>query len=124
MPLVRLGPIQRQLSPSGASTLMTSAPMSPSVWVANGPSTTVVRSITRMPASGPPCMCLPLNHCEERSEAAISAIAPARGRFGMILTGDVNLMNIDDWRVPFARVHEEFRAADIVFSNLECCLYD
>lgn len=42
----------------------------------------------------------------------------------MILTGDVNLMNVDDWRVPFARVQEAFRAADIVFSNLECCLYD
>ena len=42
----------------------------------------------------------------------------------MILTGDVNLMNVDDPAVPFARVREEFRAADIVFSNLECCLYD
>jgi poly-gamma-glutamate capsule biosynthesis protein CapA/YwtB (metallophosphatase superfamily) len=42
----------------------------------------------------------------------------------MILTGDVNLMNVDDPAVPFTRVREEFRAADIVFSNLECCLYD
>ena len=42
----------------------------------------------------------------------------------MILTGDVNLMNVDDPAVPFARVQEEFRAADVVFSNLECCLYD
>jgi poly-gamma-glutamate capsule biosynthesis protein CapA/YwtB (metallophosphatase superfamily) len=42
----------------------------------------------------------------------------------MILTGDVNLMNVDDPAVPFARVREDFRAADIVFSNLECCLYD
>jgi poly-gamma-glutamate synthesis protein (capsule biosynthesis protein) len=42
----------------------------------------------------------------------------------MILTGDVNLMNVDDPTVPFARVRDEFRAADIVFSNLECCLYD
>ena len=42
----------------------------------------------------------------------------------MILTGDVNLMNVDDATVPFARVQHEFRAADIVFSNLECCLYD
>jgi poly-gamma-glutamate capsule biosynthesis protein CapA/YwtB (metallophosphatase superfamily) len=41
----------------------------------------------------------------------------------MILTGDVNLMNVDDPLVPFARVRDEFRAADIVFSNLECCLY-
>jgi poly-gamma-glutamate capsule biosynthesis protein CapA/YwtB (metallophosphatase superfamily) len=42
----------------------------------------------------------------------------------MILTGDVNLMNVDDPAVPFARMCDEFRAADIVFSNLECCLYD
>ncbi len=42
----------------------------------------------------------------------------------MILTGDVNLMNVDEPLVPFARVHDEFHAADIVFSNLECCLYE
>ena len=42
----------------------------------------------------------------------------------MILTGDVNLMNVADPAVPFRRVAAEFRAADIVFSNLECCLYD
>src|SRR5262245_34653492 len=32
---------------------MTSAPMSPSTCVATGPNTAVVRSTTRMPASGP-----------------------------------------------------------------------
>jgi poly-gamma-glutamate synthesis protein (capsule biosynthesis protein) len=42
----------------------------------------------------------------------------------MILTGDVNLMNVTDPVVPFRRVAEEFRAADVVFSNLECCFYD
>lgn len=42
----------------------------------------------------------------------------------MILTGDVNLMNVDEPLAPFARVRDEFRAADIVFSNLECCLYE
>ncbi len=42
----------------------------------------------------------------------------------MILTGDVNLMNVTDPAVPFKRVVEEFRATDVVFSNLECCLYD
>jgi len=42
----------------------------------------------------------------------------------MILTGDVNLMNVTDPDVPFKRVAEEFRATDVVFSNLECCLYD
>jgi poly-gamma-glutamate synthesis protein (capsule biosynthesis protein) len=42
----------------------------------------------------------------------------------MILTGDINLMNVADPAVPFARVSKEFLAADIVFGNLECCLYD
>jgi poly-gamma-glutamate capsule biosynthesis protein CapA/YwtB (metallophosphatase superfamily) len=41
----------------------------------------------------------------------------------MILTGDVNLMNVTDPAVPFSLVAEEFREADIVFSNLECCFY-
>jgi hypothetical protein len=41
----------------------------------------------------------------------------------LILTGDVNLMNVTDPATPFAKVAEEFRAADMVFSNLECCLY-
>src|ERR1044071_2464480 len=42
----------------------------------------------------------------------------------MILVGDVNLMNVDDPAVPFARVGDELRAADLVFANLECCLYE
>ena len=41
----------------------------------------------------------------------------------MILTGDVNLMNVTDPAVPFKRVVAEFRATDVVFSNLECCFY-
>jgi Bacterial capsule synthesis protein PGA_cap len=41
----------------------------------------------------------------------------------MILTGDVNLMNVIDPTVPFALVRDEFRSAPVVFSNLECCLY-
>jgi poly-gamma-glutamate capsule biosynthesis protein CapA/YwtB (metallophosphatase superfamily) len=41
----------------------------------------------------------------------------------MILTGDVNLMNVTDPDVPFKRVADEFRTTDVVFSNLECCLY-
>ena len=40
----------------------------------------------------------------------------------IILTGDVNLMNVADAHVPFRRVKETFLAADLVFSNLECCL--
>jgi capsule synthesis protein PGA_cap len=41
----------------------------------------------------------------------------------MILTGDVNLMSVTDPAVPFALVRDELCAADLVFSNLECCLY-
>ncbi len=41
----------------------------------------------------------------------------------LILTGDVNLMNVDDPAIPFARVAPLFADADLVFSNLECCLY-
>src|SRR5258705_3625514 len=41
----------------------------------------------------------------------------------MILVGDVNLMNVADPSVPFARMAEEMRASDLVFANLECCLY-
>ena len=40
----------------------------------------------------------------------------------LILTGDVNLMNVTDAATPFALVADELRAADLVFSNLECCL--
>jgi poly-gamma-glutamate capsule biosynthesis protein CapA/YwtB (metallophosphatase superfamily) len=42
----------------------------------------------------------------------------------IILVGDVNLMNVEDAAVPFARVGEELRTADLVFANLECCLYE
>jgi poly-gamma-glutamate capsule biosynthesis protein CapA/YwtB (metallophosphatase superfamily) len=41
----------------------------------------------------------------------------------LILTGDVNLMNVADPAVPFSLIENEFHAADIVFSNLECCLF-
>ena len=39
------------------------------------------------------------------------------------LTGDVNLMNVTDAAVPFARVADVLRSADVLFGNLECCLY-
>jgi poly-gamma-glutamate synthesis protein (capsule biosynthesis protein) len=41
----------------------------------------------------------------------------------LILTGDVNLMNVADPEVPFRRIVDELRAAGAVFSNLECCLH-
>ncbi len=42
--------------------------------------------------------------------------------FTLMLTGDVNLMNVTDPDVPFRRVRDAFKTADLVFSNLECCL--
>jgi poly-gamma-glutamate capsule biosynthesis protein CapA/YwtB (metallophosphatase superfamily) len=42
----------------------------------------------------------------------------------VLLTGDVNLMNVVDPAAPFARIAGEFRSADLVFSNLECCFYE
>src|SRR4030088_3130272 len=40
----------------------------------------------------------------------------------LILVGDVNLMNVEDGGVPFARVGDTLRDADLVFANLECLL--
>src|SRR3954451_24729122 len=42
----------------------------------------------------------------------------------LILVGDVNLMNVADAGVPFAQVGGTLRAADLVFANLECLLYE
>ena len=42
----------------------------------------------------------------------------------LILTGDVNLMNVQDAAVPFARVTDVLREADVLFGNLECCFYE
>jgi poly-gamma-glutamate synthesis protein (capsule biosynthesis protein) len=41
----------------------------------------------------------------------------------LILTGDVNLMNVTDATEPFRNIFDELHAAAVVFSNLECCLY-
>src|SRR5579875_1608106 len=41
----------------------------------------------------------------------------------MIAVGDVNLMNLAAGDEPFARVRATLAAADILFGNLECCLY-
>jgi poly-gamma-glutamate synthesis protein (capsule biosynthesis protein) len=40
----------------------------------------------------------------------------------LIVTGDVNLMNVTDGHVPFRRVKETLLSVDLVFANLECCL--
>ena len=42
----------------------------------------------------------------------------------ILLTGDVNLMNVTNPADPFAKVATEFESADLVFSNLECCFYE
>jgi poly-gamma-glutamate capsule biosynthesis protein CapA/YwtB (metallophosphatase superfamily) len=41
----------------------------------------------------------------------------------LILTGDVNLMDVADPAVPFGKIAGELHAADVAFSNLECCLH-
>ncbi len=41
-----------------------------------------------------------------------------------MLTGDVNLVNVADPGVPFARVQDTLRHADVLFGNLECCFYE
>ena len=41
----------------------------------------------------------------------------------LILTGDINLMNVDDPAEPFRKILDELRAPDVVFGNLECCLH-
>lgn len=42
----------------------------------------------------------------------------------LLFTGDINLMNVTDPGVPFARVGDTLRSADVLFGNLECCLYE
>jgi poly-gamma-glutamate capsule biosynthesis protein CapA/YwtB (metallophosphatase superfamily) len=41
----------------------------------------------------------------------------------LILTGDINLMNVDDPAEPFRKIVGELRAADVIFGNMECCLH-
>jgi poly-gamma-glutamate capsule biosynthesis protein CapA/YwtB (metallophosphatase superfamily) len=42
----------------------------------------------------------------------------------LMLTGDVNLVNVTDSRVPFARIASTLQRADVLFGNLECCFYE
>ena len=41
----------------------------------------------------------------------------------VILTGDVNFMNVADPAEPFRKILGELHAADALFGNLECCLH-
>ncbi len=45
-------------------------------------------------------------------------------RSTVMLTGDINLMGVEDNAAPFRRVKDTLATADAVFGNLECCLYD
>src|SRR2546421_12302833 len=71
---LRIGPSWRVVSPSGGSTLMTSAPRSPSCCAAQGPSTTVVQSTTRAPVSGPDMLRIPLLACQGTIRAGPEAL--------------------------------------------------
>ena len=44
-------------------------------------------------------------------------------RHQIVLTGDVNLMKETNPRGPFAQVAATLKAANVVFGNLECCIY-
>jgi poly-gamma-glutamate capsule biosynthesis protein CapA/YwtB (metallophosphatase superfamily) len=41
----------------------------------------------------------------------------------LMLTGDINLLNVTDPHVPFALMRDTLREADVLFGNLECCFY-
>ncbi|ODT82483.1 MAG: hypothetical protein ABS76_07640 [Pelagibacterium sp. SCN 64-44] len=42
----------------------------------------------------------------------------------IMIIGDINLKNLTDPAVPFARIGETLHAADAVLANLECCLFE
>lgn len=41
----------------------------------------------------------------------------------VILTGDVNFMNVADAAEPFRKIGDDLKSADVLFGNLECCLH-
>lgn len=45
-------------------------------------------------------------------------------RHKMILTGDINLLGVTEPTIPFAKIADTLQAANVVFSNLECCFYE
>src|SRR5689334_9719386 len=42
----------------------------------------------------------------------------------LVFAGDINLLGVEDIAVPFRKVAATLKAADAVFANLECCLFD
>ena len=49
---------------------------------------------------------------------------PPTPRTHIHLLGDINLLGVDNPAVPFKQIAPTLKAADAVFANLECCLYD
>src|SRR4030095_5635567 len=45
-------------------------------------------------------------------------------RHVLMLTGDVNLMNVTDPKVPFALIGDTLRQAEVLFGNLEGCFHE
>jgi len=52
-----------------------------------------------------------------------SATSDARGTVACLLAGDINIQERSDPRSVFANIHETLTAADLLFGNLEGCLY-
>lgn len=42
----------------------------------------------------------------------------------LIVTGDINLMGVQDPDLPFRKIAGVLKRANVVFSNLECCFFD
>src|SRR6478672_4386131 len=100
MARLRIGPTSRMLSPSCGSTLITSAPSSARIWVANGPITTVVRSRIRTPDRGPGIVLLRLFRLDSGGAHEFTSVAqelppprhacachPSSGRRGVLQCG-------------------------------------
>src|SRR4029077_918613 len=106
----RAGPVWRGASPSGASILMTSAPMSPSICVASGPATTDVKSRTRMPANGPAMAWSRFGSCQVSGKLRYHVLGKQTHRF--LRLGEIERAEIDLQRGVLEFAHGVFEAAD------------
>src|SRR6185437_6102232 len=57
----------------------------------------------------------PAAHCDDNAGGTV----PGK----LIVTGDINLMNVADPQEPFRHVVGTLKGADVVFGNMECCLH-
>src|SRR5215471_18645873 len=85
-PARRLPPARVASPPSGASTLITSAPWSPRIIVASGPATFDVRSTTRYPCNGPG-MLYPFAKCLMKPRHDLFAQEPQCGHYLRVRNG-------------------------------------